>query len=286
MVNGGDNLTLEVCDEVASEAATEEDIARALDKQPRDEDWFLTLTRPNGEFMDVTLGAGGQPEVQVEEGGDLLQTASSVDEAMLRQLLLSFLHGDNAWRDLCVWIEPAPPPTPSQSLKSVPIPAWIGVAVVLLMFVFAALGLRRWIVWLFALAIPGLVVGVILGKLREVREAAAWKEAPGRIIRSEATSVEREGKALKAAAIDYEFTIALKPVRGSRVSIGEILPGSPRVDEVLKRYPAGTSVPVFYDPANPGRSVIERELPPNFNAIWVFVAVLAALCIGAAYWMS
>jgi hypothetical protein len=209
-----------------------------------------------------------------------------VDEAVLRQLLLSFLRGDNAWRDLCVWIEPAPPSTPLASVKAVPIPVWIGVALVLLMFVFAALGLRRWIVWLFALAIPGLVVGVILNKLREVREAATWKEAPGRIVRSEATSVEREGKALKAAAIDYEFTLALKPVRGSRVSIGEILPGSPRVDEVLKRYPAGASVPVFYDPANPGRSVIERELPPNFNAIWVFVAVLAALCIGAAYWMS
>jgi hypothetical protein len=75
-------------------------------------------------------------------------------------------------------------------------------------------------------------------------------------------------------------------VRGSRVSIGEIMPGSPRVDEVLQRYPTGTSVAVFYDPANPGRSVIERELPANFNAIWVFVAVLAALCLGAAYWMG
>jgi hypothetical protein len=206
MVNGGDKLTLEVCDEVASEAATEEDIARALGKQPRDADWYVTLTRANGEFMDVTMGAGG-PEVQVEEGGDLLQTASSVDEAMLRELLLSFLRGDGVWRDLCIWIEPAPPSSPSATLKTVPIAAWVGVALVVLMFLFAALGLRRWIVWLFALAIPGLVVGVIVGKLREVREAAGWKEAPGRIIRSEATTVEREGKSVKAAAIEYEFTI-------------------------------------------------------------------------------
>ena len=42
-------VTLELCDEVVATEATPEDIARALGRQPRGEDWFLTLTRANDD---------------------------------------------------------------------------------------------------------------------------------------------------------------------------------------------------------------------------------------------
>ena len=56
------------------------------------------------------------------------------------------------------------------------------------------------------------------------------------------------------------------------------------VEEALKRYRAGTSVPVYYNPLDPRESVLERDLPPHFAWIWVLVAVLFAGSLAFAYW--
>ena len=89
---------------------------------------------------------------------------------------------------------------------------------------------------------------------------------------------------MKIPAVEYEFSVRFDKFRGNRIGIGEIAPGSPQVAEIMRRYPAGASVAVYYDPADPTRSVLERGLPKHFALIWVFVALLAVVCVGGAPW--
>jgi hypothetical protein len=55
-------------------------------------------------------------------------------------------------------------------------------------------------------------------------------------------------------------------------------------DEVLKRYRPGVSVPVYYDPDDPHKSVLERDLPEKFQLVWVAVAVMVAVILAGAWW--
>jgi hypothetical protein len=62
------------------------------------------------------------------------------------------------------------------------------------------------------------------------------------------------------ASITYRYTLEGKAYTCSRLSIGEDL-GNDDVEGKLTRYPKGLAVEVFYDPADPGKAVLERTLP-------------------------
>ena len=99
-------ITLEFCD-VATQGASMEDVVRAARATPRNAElWFLTLTRPNEDFMDVTLNADGTFHVQCGEGESRRLNDSPVDEALMESLLVSFYEHDNLWKQRCAWKEP------------------------------------------------------------------------------------------------------------------------------------------------------------------------------------
>ena len=109
-------------------------------------------------------------------------------------------------------------------------------------------------------------------KLREVRAASRWPSVSGEIVsaRSSAKEVtthhatydENEDKTEKRnfARITYKYVVGGKKYVSSRISIGEDL-GNDDVQAKLERYPKGRVVEVFYDPAKPGKAVLERGLP-------------------------
>ena len=96
--------------------------------------------------------------------------------------------------------------------------------------------------------------------------------------------MKRHDRDAKVPAIEYEFSVGFHPFRGTRVSIGEIMPDTPEVQAALGRYPVGGSATVYYNPANPKESVLERDLPANFGLIWIFIAVIAVVCVGGVVW--
>src|SRR5258706_5382484 len=95
--------TLEICDDVV-ESPTADDIERALQRQPRDDDWAMTLTRANDDYMDAYALDGGAVQVVCADGGRRLKTASVVDDATLKSLYLSYLAGDDSWSRQCTWV--------------------------------------------------------------------------------------------------------------------------------------------------------------------------------------
>ena len=70
---------------------------------------------------------------------------------------------------------------------------------------------------------------------------------------------------------------------GKRVSLAELIAGL-QAKETIARYPVGTSVPVYYDPANPSEAVIERDMPAFVHSVWGIVAVLTAAILFGAWW--
>ena len=90
-------------------------------------------------------------------------------------------------------------------------------------------------------------------------------------------------KVTNVASVAYDFSVGSQLFHGNRISLG--FAPSDRVDETLKRYPVGSTVPVFYDPANPEECVLERNPPTSLGCIWggvivvilIYIAVLVSI---------
>jgi len=98
-------IELEFCD-VETKAATRDDVIQAVHTQPRDvRDWFLTLRRPDENYMDATMEDEKTFSVRYSDHGQTYASAGAIDEVLLESLLLSFYDNDRAWKTLCAWNE-------------------------------------------------------------------------------------------------------------------------------------------------------------------------------------
>ncbi len=145
-------------------------------------------------------------------------------------------------------------------------------------------------IYLIVAAFPALIVFAAVYKYIEVARAARWPKAQGRVVVSttEARAVKSGGPNVDDtelrtfAKIEYEFAVGSRKYRGNRVSIGEDM-GNFQVAETVRKYPRGLEVTVYYNPAKPSESVLERDMPPGiWKGIVIVVAVLVGLIVGAA----
>jgi hypothetical protein len=239
----------------------------------------------NDESMDVETDDGDSFSMVFDDlpgTGTLIATAPGRETLM--SILASFLQGDGHWRSMATWEAPREAPAEKPWYLDGPIVgAWGAFGVVILLdIVLLVFKKGAWVGALFLLAVPLLLVAAIVTKLREVRRAAKWTKGNARILRAEFVDATHNGRSVKLPQVEYEFSVRFDKFRGHRISIGEIMPGSVQAETALTRYPVGASVPVFYDPADPKTSVLERDVPPYFAAIWGLVAVVAAGCIFGA----
>ena len=273
---------LELCDETLPTPTGAEDIARAVDAKPHGEDWYLTLTLANEDFMDVSLDAADKPfHVSCWVGDARLEATSTVDAALLKELLASFLAGDERWRDMAKW---ATPPKAASGAAAFGKPQIALVAFAVIAVVLGMIHPRWAAAWVLA-ALPVGFAALILSKLAEVKRAATWTKATAQIVVSELVTRTQHDRQVSLPRIEYDITVQFNKYRGKRISIGEIMPDTPEVQAALKRYPVGASVPAYYDPKDPRNSVLERDLPEKFGMIWILVAVVAAACWGGAAWI-
>ena len=279
------SATLHVGEAETAIAANVEAIARAIDEQAREAQWRLFLGLPNDDSMSVEAKEGGSFALVFDDlPGTGTQFASVADREALMPILARFLQGDGHWRSLCAWEAPRAAAAMQPWYADWPIvSAWGALGVVILLdVVLLGLGKGAWVGALFLLAVPALLVAAIVTKLREVRRAAKWTKGSARILRAEFVDATHNGRNVKLPRVEYEFAVRFDKFRGQRISIGEIMPGSVQAETALARYSVGASVPVFYDPKDPNSSVLERDVPPYFAAIWGFVAVVAVACVAGA----
>jgi hypothetical protein len=136
---------------------------------------------------------------------------------------------------------------------------------------------------IIVMPIPALIAGLVIWKSVQLRRAAKWVEGRARITKSEVTSERHrfQGEATTVtnkSSVKYEFHVGSKLFRGDRISIGAR--PSEDVGTTMKRFPVGAEVPVFYDPREPGSSVLERDAPVNLGCLWSGAAIVLALGAG------
>ena len=155
------------------------------------------------------------------------------------------------------------------------------------------------IVLFFVVFFGGFIAIVVAVKLRQVRAASRWPSVSGEVVSARgsvktvtthhATYDENEDKTEKRnfARITYKYVVGGKQYTCSRLSIGEDL-GNDDVQAKLERYPKGRVVEVFYDPAKPGKAVLERGLPKGCGKAGLYgvalvIAIIAVFGYGLDY---
>lgn len=89
----------------------------------------------------------------------------------------------------------------------------------------------------------------------------SWPQAEATVTRSEVTTdfpVGARGPQFDPK-VDYRFAAGGKPYVGNTIAFrGVVSASKPEADAVAAKYTVGTRHPVYYDPADPAASVLER----------------------------
>jgi hypothetical protein len=109
----------------------------------------------------------------------------------------------------------------------------------------------------------------------KAQQSTDWPSVKGRIvesgIRTQSGSTSKVSRVTYHANVVYEYDVIGKVYTGHRVSFGEYGTGDGiHANEIIKRYPQGENVNVFYDPDQHSVSVLE---PGSHGVPWFFLAL-------------
>jgi hypothetical protein len=133
---------------------------------------------------------------------------------------------------------------------------------------------------------PAVIVLVGAGAMaRQSLQVRRWPRAPGVILSSKLETIlatDESGPSFRPL-IRYRYTADGEKREGRTLILGGLQDGGEDwARAVLARYPAGASVSVFCDPANPARSALEASLPPLARGLLVLGLLLLFGVIYAA----
>ena len=129
-----------------------------------------------------------------------------------------------------------------------------------------------------------LIVGVLLGgfllwQLIKGMKAKNWPTAQGRVIDSRvSTSVSYDDDGDRSttygAEISYSYDIDGYEYRGNRRSFADYSSSNRRrAEKIIARFAPGVDVPVYYNPEDPEKSVLE----PGINVVSVLFLLLPGI---------
>lgn len=102
--------------------------------------------------------------------------------------------------------------------------------------------------------------------LQKARASTAWPSVSGRVVSSDVerqTRTHRSGGRRRSSVTYHAGVVTAYEVHGTRYTTDKVSFGATdsssrrRADEVVRRYPKGEEVKVFYHPARPGVAVLE-----------------------------
>jgi uncharacterized integral membrane protein len=296
---------MELCvNDTSTSNPSADDIRRALESGPHPEGWYVVLDAGDGTSVEATARADGAYDLMADDGQRDSHAAAPLTAHKVKSILLKYRAREPDWRDGCAWTS-APSVERGVPARSEP-PTWALAIVVgsIVLVVVTALALQAsdflrsslpfgdsdyFYVGLIFLPMVVLVVVAIAAKMLEVRKASAWSTAVARIVKS-GTETRRHRSAgepttaQSVPAVEYEFSVGGRTVRGSRIAIGEDSGGA-NTEATLQRYPVGATVSVYYDPANPRNCVLERDIPKGVGKGLAVLAGLVVAVAAAIYWL-
>jgi hypothetical protein len=151
-------------------------------------------------------------------------------------------------------------------------------------------------------AFPGIIILAAVVKWVEVRRAMRWPQIAGKVIANKVQSSKNrpndpgydfgDTEVRNDPFVEYEYSVGGKKYKCHRITIGERT-ADWELEGILARYPVGQSVIVYYDPTDPNKAVLERDifdkmLWAGFGCLMLFFIggplALVAIYYGAESW--
>jgi hypothetical protein len=134
------------------------------------------------------------------------------------------------------------------------------------------------LVGLIFIGVAALVVlicgGIAIVMFLRTAATAGWQPAPGQVLESRVVhSSTTEGTSSDPRVV-YAYLVAGRQYQGERIFVGGAVSGW-GADKTVARYPVGSAVQVFYNPANPAEAVLERRSP-----VGIYLVLFAILLGG------
>lgn len=119
----------------------------------------------------------------------------------------------------------------------------------------------------------GMVVGTKMVKDKfDAIDSVNWIKVNGEIITAKLTPTRNQRM---RADFYYVYVVNQKKIVNSRMTFSSSVSAS----QMLEKYPLFSTVPVYYDPADPEKSVVE----PGFNGTWFDCLIPFALALYGFY---
>lgn len=131
-------------------------------------------------------------------------------------------------------------------------------------------------VYAAAAALLGLLfLSRTLKSLQQARASRGWPTTPGRV---RSATVEHKWDSdmgtSHIARVEYTYTVAGRSYRGEHTR-SSVLQGD--MARLVGRYPARMEMPVYYDPTDPRRAVLDTHVPSNYGLFLALSALLLSL---------
>lgn len=126
-----------------------------------------------------------------------------------------------------------------------------------------------------------LFAGIVIGfygvyKVYKGYESQNWPTTEGKIIVSRISGAKRTIG--RRVFIKYEYFVKGNRYVSSQISYTLIIGDYSSSLEILREYPEGSSVPVYYNPENSMDAVLKTEISGQIS--WIFILSLLAVVLG------
>ncbi len=128
-----------------------------------------------------------------------------------------------------------------------------------------------------ALAVFALVLGFFGAQRYGMgKESSKWPSVTGKIVSSHVAPRRTNNKNEYMPSVRYDYTVSGRSLIGSRITASDTYEKtSSGAADILKKYPVGAEIPVFFNPDDPAKAVLVTGLKSN-----VFVLLgAAAICL-------
>lgn len=114
--------------------------------------------------------------------------------------------------------------------------------------------------------------------LQKARASASWPNVSGQITSSSVShSTDSEGADSYTPSVAYRYTVNDQQYSGYQIKFGETSYSSEsKAELVVARYPAGATVPIYYNPSDPDTAVLE---PGVTSGSYIILAIGACFVI-------
>lgn len=126
------------------------------------------------------------------------------------------------------------------------------------------IALEDLLVTVCAVVILALVAAVLIAigwiNHRRAQATLAWPASPGQVLAAVVGVQSGENGPTYFPRITYTYNVNGQTYQNDRLVIGGGISGNRGpAEQIVARYPAGSSVPVYFNPANPQEAVLERR---------------------------